>query len=223
MITPRNKIRVVLAEDHHMVRAAFVELLEKEPEIEVVGEAADTTTLIEVVNSLKPDVLLLDAHMPGGNVISAARMLREQNPEVRILVLSAYERREYVVGLVRAGVAGYMLKHDSPDMLARAVRTVAQGEDWLSPRVADILMKSVRASDKEPRAKLSPREIEILKLMAAGYRNDEIADKLVITYQTVKNHIRSIFNKLHVETRVEAVLYAMNQDLDAAIPTEEGD
>lgn len=223
MTTPKSKIRMVIAEDHHMVRAAFIELLEKEPDIEVVGEAADTTSLMEVVNALRPDVLLLDAHMPGGKVISAARMLREQTPDVRILVLSAYERREYVVGLVRAGVAGYMLKHEPPEMLVRAVRTVAQGEDWLSPRVADILMKSVRDYEEQPKARLTRREMEILQLMAAGYRNDEIAEKLVITYQTVKNHIRNIFNKLHVETRVEAVLYAMHQDLDAIDPTRENE
>jgi DNA-binding NarL/FixJ family response regulator len=218
-----SKIRIVVAEDHHMVGAAIAELLNKEADIEVVGQAADTNTLLEMVPSIKPDVLLLDAHMPGGMVISAARTLRESCPEVRILVLSAYDRREYVIGLVRAGVAGYMLKHDSPEMLVRAVRTVAQGEDWLSPRVADILMKSMRTFEERPREKLTSREVEILSLMAAGYRNEEIATRLVITYQTVKNHVRNIFNKLHIETRVEAVLYAMNQELGAGDLLEEGE
>jgi two-component system, NarL family, response regulator LiaR len=223
LIPNRNKIRVVLADDHHIVRAAFVKLLEKEPDIEVVGEAADTTSLMGVVKSLTPNVLLLDAHMPGGKVTAAAQAIRDEVPSVRILVLSAYERREYVIGLVRAGVAGYILKHDSPDMLVRAVRTVAMGEDWLSPRVVDILMKSMRAQEEPPKTRLSPREVEILKLMADGYRNDEIAAKLVITSQTVKNHVRSIFMKLHVNTRVEAVLYALNQDLDAVEPSLEND
>lgn len=179
--------------------------------------------LLEVVNRLNPDVLLLDAHMPGGKVTAAARILREQNPAVRILVLSACERCEYVVGLVRAGVAGYMLKHDSPEMLIRAVRTVAQGEEWLSPRVAEILMKSMRTLDDQPAEKLTRREIEVLQLMAAGYRNDEIAEKLVITYQTVKNHICKIFHKLGVETRVAAVLYAVSQELDSADSIEDGE
>jgi DNA-binding NarL/FixJ family response regulator len=222
-MTYMNKIRVLVAEDHHMVRAAFAELLNKEADIEVVGQAADTNTLLEMVPSLKPDVLLLDAHMPGGKVIAAAQSLRESWPEVRILVLSAYDRREYVIGLVRAGVAGYMLKHDSPEMLVRAVRTVAQGEDWLSPRVADILMKSMRTYDERPREKLTSREVEILTLMAAGFRNEEIATRLVITYQTVKNHVRSIYNKLRVETRVEAVLYAMNQELSEGDVHEDGE
>jgi two-component system, NarL family, response regulator NreC len=220
VIVHRNKIRVVLADDHHIVRAAFIKLLEKEPDLEVVGEAADTSSLLDVVKNLKPDVLMLDAHMPGGKVTEAAQAIRDQIPEVHILVLSAYERREYVLGMVRAGVAGYMLKHDSPEMLVRAVRAVAQGEDWLSPRIADILMKSMRAHEDQPKVKLSPREVEILKLMAAGYRNDEIAEKLVITCQTVKNHVHNIFIKLDVDSRVEAVLFALHQDLDALAPDE---
>jgi len=190
-------------------------LLSREPDIEVVGEVEDTPSLNEAVRALKPDVLVLDAHMPGGKVISAAQDLQKQYPAVRILVLSAYDRREYVVGLVRAGVAGYILKHDSPEMLIRAVRAVADGEEWLSPRVADILMKSIRSFDERPAQKLTEREIEVLRLMAEGYKNEEIARKLVITQQTVKNHIRKIFRKLGVETRVDAVLYALDQEINS--------
>jgi DNA-binding NarL/FixJ family response regulator len=221
-----SKIRVVLADDHHIVRAAFTELLNREPDIVVVGEAADETTLVDAVNRLKPDVLLMDAHMPGGKAITAARTLRLKHPDLRILVLSAYDRREYVVGMVRAGVDGYLLKHDSPEMLLRAVRAVAQGEEWISPRVAEILVKAVRGYRESPVEKLSKREAEVLQLMAAGYRNDEIARRLVITCQTVKNHVRKIFRKLGVETRVEAVLYALNQDLshsDSPIESENED
>ena len=210
-----KKIRVLLAEDHHLVRSAFATLLSREPDIEVVGEVEDTPSLNEAVRALKPDVLVLDAHMPGGKVISAAQDLQKQYPAVRILVLSAYDRREYVVGLVRAGVAGYILKHDSPEMLIRAVRAVADGEEWLSPRVADILMKSIRSFDERPAQKLTEREIEVLRLMAEGYKNEEIARKLVITQQTVKNHIRKIFRKLGVETRVDAVLYALDQEINS--------
>ena len=129
-------------------------------------------------------------------------------------MLSAYDRREYVVGMVRAGVDGYLLKHNSPETLLRAVRAVAQGEEWISPRVAEILMKAVRGYEENPAEKLSKRESEVLQLMAAGYRNDEIALRLVITSQTVKNHVRKIFQKLGVETRVEAVLYALHHDFN---------
>ena len=216
-----NKIKVVLAEDHHVVRTAFAALLAKEPDIEVVGEVANTADLLQTVQDLRPDVLLLDAHMPGGKVITAAKKLREQYPKVQILVLSAYERSEYIVGLVRAGAAGYVLKHDSSDMLVTAVRAVAQGEGWLSPRVADILVRSVRNYDERPAAKLTEREVEVLRLMARGHKNDEISEMLVITMQTVKNHVRRIFRKLGVETRVDAVLYAIDQGIDTIAPDQE--
>lgn len=216
-----NKIKVVLAEDHHVVRTAFAALLAKEPDIEVVGEVANTADLLQTVQDLRPDVLLLDAHMPGGKVITAAKRLREQCPKVQILVLSAYERSEYIVGLVRAGAAGYVLKHDSSDMLVTAVRAVAQGEGWLSPRVADILVRSVRNYDERPAAKLTEREVEVLRLMARGHKNDEISEMLVITMQTVKNHVRRIFRKLGVETRVDAVLYAIDQGIDTIAPDSE--
>ena len=216
-----KKIRVVLAEDHHVVRAAFAALLAKEPDIEVVGEVGNTADLLQTITELQPDVLLLDAHMPGGKVITAAKELRKQCPKVQILVLSAYERSEYIVGLVRAGAAGYVLKHDSSDMLVTAVRAVAQGEGWLSPRVADILVRSVRNYDERPAAQLTDREIEVLRLMAKGYRNDEIAEALVITIQTVKNHVRRIFRKLGVETRVDAVLYAIDQGFETTPPPQD--
>jgi DNA-binding NarL/FixJ family response regulator len=216
-----KKIRVVLAEDHHVVRTAFAALLAKEPDIEVVGEVSNTGDLLDRVAELRPDVLLLDAHMPGGRVITAAKKLRDQYPKVQILVLSAYERSEYIVGLVRAGAAGYVLKHDSSDMLVTAVRAVAQGEGWLSPRVADILVRSVRNYDEKPDAKLTEREVDVLRLMARGQRNDEIAEALFITNQTVKNHVRRIFRKLGVETRVDAVLYAIDQGIDTTIPEQD--
>jgi len=115
---------------------------------------------------------------------------------------------------VRAGVAGYVLKHDSSDMLVQAVRSVASGQDWLSPRVANILVKAMRTYDDRPATKLTSRELEVLTLMSQGHKNDDIAEALVITPSTVKNHVRHIFRKLGVDTRVEAVLYAIEHVLD---------
>jgi DNA-binding NarL/FixJ family response regulator len=221
MGTSTRQIKVVLAEDHHVVRSAFAALLMQEPDIEIVGEVARTDNVIDKVKETEPNVLILDAHMPGERVINVAKELRELYPDVRILVLSAYEQSEYVVGLVRAGAAGYVLKHDSSDMLVTAVRAVAQGEGWLSPRVAGILARSVRNFDERPSPKLTDREIEVLCLMSKGMRNDEIAKALVITTQTVKNHIRHIFRKLEVETRVDAVLYALDQGLDDVLVTHD--
>ena len=203
-------IRVVLAEDHHVVRAAIASLLAKEGDIEVVGQVAEATSLVSTVEALEPDVLVLDAHMPGHKVIDSARELRTSHSGVRILVLSAYNRREYVVGMLGAGAAGYVLKDDPPEALVAAVRAVAGGKQWLSPRVTQLLVKSA-GKDARLVEELTEREMEVLRLMAAGHRNERIADTLDITEQTVKNHVRSIFGKLGVETRVEAVLYAIGQ------------
>jgi DNA-binding NarL/FixJ family response regulator len=204
------RIRVLLAEDHHVVRAAIASLLGKEPDLEVVGEISEASGIGEAVRVVKPDVLVLDAHMPGQKVIEAARELHARHPEVAVLILSAYNRREYVVGMLGAGAGGYVLKDDPPEALPAAVRAVRAGRQWLSPRVTELLVKS--ASDDEPLVEeLTEREMEVLRLMATGLRNEGIADALDITEQTVKNHARSIFGKLGVETRVEAVLYAISQ------------
>jgi len=208
-----SNIKVVLAEDHHVVRAAVATLLTKEPDIVVVGEVAEGDALMEVLEEIKPDVLVLDAHMPGHKVVQSAKMLQKNCPDVKILVLSAYNRREYVVGLLSAGAAGYVLKDDPPEMLVQAVRKVAAGGEWISPRVAKVLVKSVRHEEKSATTALTDREMDVLELMARGHKNEEIADKLVITTQTVKNHVRSIFRKLGVKTRVEAVLYAIHNKL----------
>ena len=204
-----SKIRVVVADDHHVVRAAIAAFLLRERDMEVVGEVAEVKNLVPAVEELRPDILILDAHMPGHRVIETARYLRKKCPAVRILVLSAYDRKEYVVGLLGAGAAGYVLKDDSPETLAQAVRLVARGHQWLSPRVAGVLVSSAASDHEMPLEALTERESEVLRLMSTGCRNDRIAESLHITEQTVKNHIRSIFGKLGVETRVEAVLYAI--------------
>ena len=209
-------IRIIIAEDHNVVRTAVASYLSRRGDIEVVGEVAEGgPPLFAAVEELKPDLLLLDAHMPGHevDVIESARQLRTRFPELTILVLSAYDRREYVVGLLKAGAAGYVLKDDSSEMLLRAIRTVVNGGEWVSPRVANVLVDSVRNKEQEPAAVLSKREIDVLRVMARGYTNSKIAEELFITEQTVKNHVSSIFSKLGVETRVEAVLYALRHGL----------
>ncbi|MEW5985224.1 MAG: response regulator transcription factor [Chloroflexota bacterium] len=208
-----DKIQVVIAEDHHVVRAALVSFLAREADLEVVGEVADATTLVETIGRLRPHVLLLDAHMPGHRVLPTAQRLRTLYPAVRILVLSAYARREYIVGLLKAGAAGYILKDDPQETLILGIRSVAQGRRWLSARVMDVLVKSAEQPPEEPAEELTKREVEVLRLMAQGYRNNQIAETLHVTEQTVKNYIRNIFLKLGVETRVEAVLRAIHTGL----------
>jgi DNA-binding NarL/FixJ family response regulator len=213
-------IRIVLAEDHHVVRTAVASLLSRHEELEVVGEIAEGGAhLLEIVNTLKPDLLLLDAHMPGHDVVQDVRQLLQLHPSLKILVLSAYDRREYVLGLLKAGALGYVLKDDSSQMLLSAIRAVSRGGEWVSPQVANVLLESVRHQDQTPGASLTPRELEVLQALTSGAPNSKIAEQLFITEQTVKNHVSSIFKKLGVETRVEAVLYALRHGL--ASPHEE--
>ncbi len=212
----RKRIRIVLAEDHHVVRAAIASFLSREPDFEIVGEVADATELFATLEAARPDVLVLDAHMPGHRVIESARAIRLRHPQVRVLVLSAYKRKEYVVGLIEAGAAGYVLKDDPPDSVLQAIRSVHNRRRWLSPGVAEVLATSVV---RHHRDELTERETEVLQLLARGYRNDRIARELDISEQTVKNHVRNIFGKLGVETRVEAALYAMSEGWAEGEPT----
>lgn len=209
-------IRIFLADDHAVVRGAVASFLARQPGLEVVGEAGEAgRSLQESLEAAKPDVLLLDANMPGHrvSVIDTVRELCSAHPHMRVVVLTAYNRREYVVGLVRSGAAGYVLKGDSPEMLLRAIRIVAEGGEWISPSVANLLIEHVRDDLTTPADLLSERERDVLRAMSRGLTNAKIAEELFITEQTVKNHVSSIFSKLGVGTRVEAVLFALNNGL----------
>jgi DNA-binding NarL/FixJ family response regulator len=221
-----RKIQIVVADDHNVVRTAIASFLAQRTDFEVVGEVAEGgEPLFEVVQRFRPDLLLLDAHMPGHeiDVIDSTRRLCEKYPRMRVLILSAYKQREYVVGLLKAGAAGYVLKDDVSEMLVRAIRTVAEGGEWVSPRIANLLVDSIRDREKVPSAVLSDREVDVLRVLARGYTNRKIGQELHITEQTVKNHVSSIFNKLGVETRVEAVLYAIRHGLATAEVVEDQD
>ena len=208
-----SKINIVMADDHHVVRKAIADLLSKEPDIQVIGDTAETTFLLDLVEKLKPTVLLLDANMPGPNVIEVAKALKAEHQELKILVLSAFDRREQVVGLLGAGVNGFILKDEQPETLVQAIRLVAAGEEWLSPRVTNILLQSIRNNHRHLELKLTRRETEVLRLMVTGAGNEEIADKLAISTNTVKSHVSSILRKLDVKTRVEAVIQAIDRGL----------
>lgn len=208
-----NKTRILLAEDHHVVRAAVAALLAKEADMKVVGEVSDGSTLLTQVEALRPNVVLFDAQMPNHKPVQAAKALQQQFPDVAILVLSAYDLPEYVVGLLQAGAAGYVLKDDPSEMLVQAVRTVAQGKEFVSPRATRILVETMRQQPADVIDRLTPRETEVLQLMAQGFTNSDIAEQFVLSEQTVRNHVSNIFSKLGAKTRVEAVLYAIANDL----------
>lgn len=205
-----TKIRVLLAEDHHVVRAALVSFLSQDENIMVVGELADTNRLEITVKTCRPDVLLLDAHMPGRPVLETIQILRRQYPDLRIVVLSAYRRREYVIGLIELGAAGYILKDDPQESLIQAVKIASRGQQWFSPRILDLLIKTEKPQTLH---QLTEREKDVLRLLVKGRRNAEIAAELTLTEQTIKNYVRRIYNKLGVNTRVEAVRQTMKQNL----------
>ena len=203
-------IRVIIADDHPIVRAGTRTELEKYADITVVGEAADGQEALQLAQALRPDVLLLDVEMPKLNGVEVAERLRREKAEVRVLVLSAYADREYVYGLLDKGASGYLLKEEADaDLIAEAVRGVARGEDdWISKSLAARILRRQRGSDSVVET-LTEREVEVLRLVALGFDNQRIGEHLFISPHTVKNHLDKIKNlKVGVRTRTELAVWA---------------
>ena len=209
------KIRIVLADDHVILRQGTRQLLEHEPDIEVVGEASDGAEAVELVSKLKPDIVIIDVAMPHMNGIEATKKIKEILPGTKILVLTGYDYDEYIFSLLEIGAAGYLLKDVSGDDLVGAVRAVYQGEPVLHPAVMRKLMNrfktpTTRQTDT-PIDVLSEREMEVLKLAVSGKSNKDIAETLNISLRTVQAHMRSIFNKLGVGSRSEAIVSGLKK------------
>ena len=210
----KNVIRVVLADDHPVVRGGVKNMLVENDDIDVVGEASDGAQALKMVRDLQPDVLLLDMEMPIKPGIEVARDLAQEQHPTRILALSAYDDDEYIFGLLDAGAAGYLTKDEAPLIIVEAVRGVAQGEDdWISRRVADKMVRRRRTHLERNSADLSGREWEVLKLVGKGLTNPEIGDLLFISEGTVKNHVSHIYENLGFRTRAEAVAWAWEHGL----------
>jgi two-component system, NarL family, response regulator LiaR len=209
------KIRIVLADDHVILRQGTRQLLEHEPDIEVVGEASDGAEAVELVSKLKPDIVIIDVAMPGMNGIEATKKIKEILPGTKILVLTGYDYDEYIFSLLEIGAAGYLLKDVSGDDLVGAVRAVYQGEPVLHPAVMRKLMNRFKTpttrQTETPIDVLSEREMEVLKLAVSGKSNKDIADGLNISLRTVQAHMRSIFNKLGVGSRSEAIVSGLKK------------
>lgn len=204
-------IRIVVTDDHAVVRQGLRMFLELDPELEVVGEAANGAEAVALATELRPDVVLMDLLMPVMDGITATRRLREETPEVEVIALTSVLEDASVVGAVRAGATGYLLKDTNADELRRAVKAAAAGQVQLSPEAAVRLMREVQASEK-PEA-LTERETDVLRLLAKGQANKEIARELRIGEKTVKTHVSSILAKLGVQSRTQAVLHAMKLGL----------
>ncbi len=205
---------VVLADDHPVLREGMRNLLEREPDIKVVGEAGNGYEAVAAVKALQPDMVLMDVVMPRLNGIEATKQIKRSNPTTAVLILSAYDDDRYVLGLLDAGAAGYLLKNATGQEVIQAIRAVHAGEAVLHPAVAARLL--ARAAHSSPRPMplqseepLTDRELEVLQLAAKGHSNKEIAKDLVLSVPTVKAHLVNIFNKLGVGSRTEAVLYGV--------------
>jgi DNA-binding NarL/FixJ family response regulator len=212
-----RKIRILIADDHAVVREGTRRILEQEPDMEVVGEAGDGEEAVNLATSLKPDVAIVDVSMPKMDGIEATRRIKAACPSINVLILSAYDDDQFIFSLLEAGAAGYLLKSIRSRELLDAIRAVYSGESVLHPSIArKVLNRFVSTSDrptesKEPLGVLSDREMEVLKLAAKGFSNQDIAEKLCLSIRTVQGHLGHIFNKLQVSSRTEAVVRALKE------------
>lgn len=200
-------IRILIADDHSVVRQGLRMFLGMDPSFEIVGEAADGSEALRVARALKPDVVLMDLLMPVMDGITAIGQIRRELPDVEVLALTSVLEDEKVVGAVRAGAIGYLLKDTESDELRRAIKAAAAGQVQLSPHAAARLMREVRVPNS-PEA-LTDRETDVLRLLAQGQANKEIARNLNIGEKTVKTHVSNILSKLNVPSRTQAALYAV--------------
>jgi len=213
-----RRIKIVIADDHAVVRQGTRSLLEREKDLEVVGEAADGEEAVKLIEQLRPDVAIIDIAMPKLSGVEVTRQIKPRCPSTAVLILTAYDNDEYVFALLEAGAAGYLLKDVSSREVVEAVRAVHAGESVLHPIIARKVISRLTSSatkvgEEKPAVELSEREIEVLKLAARGLGNKDIATKLFISKRTVQGHLGSIFNKLNVGSRTEAVFQAVKRGL----------
>lgn len=210
-----DPIRLLIVDDHELVRQGFIAMMSVEPNLDVVGEAADGVETVELARSLQPDVILLDLAMPRKDGIEATREIRVDNPNARILIITSFAEDEKVFQAVKAGALGYLLKDSSPEALIRAIDAVYEGRLSLHPDIALKLIEELnRPLDQPPTEDpLTEREEEVLILVAKGLSNKEIAERLVVTERTVSAHVSNILGKLHLANRTQAALYALREGL----------
>jgi DNA-binding NarL/FixJ family response regulator len=204
-------LRVVLTDDHPVVRSGIRALLEQAPDITVVGEADNGTDALRLVAALQPDVLLLDVQMPGLDGVEVARQLKASGSPTFVLALSAYDDEHFIRELLACGAAGYLTKDEAPDAIVEAVRGVARGEEgWFSRRAAARLAAWSR-SDNAGQPRLTEREADVLRLLSRGWSNNQIAEELFVTERTVRFHLRNIYDKIEVNSRGEAIAWALRE------------
>jgi DNA-binding NarL/FixJ family response regulator len=217
-------IRVVIADDDDLMRAGLVELLTADPDIEITGQAANGREAVERACRLAPDVVLMDVRMPDVDGIAATRELARAAPDAKVLILTTFEQDDYIFGALRAGASGFLLKRTRPEELIAAVHAVAAGDSLLSPsvtrRVIDRMAQqpTPELADQARLDGLTPREREVLVLIARGLSNREIAGVLVVEESTIRTHVKRILMKLHLRDRVQAVIFAYETGLNRPAP-----
>ena len=224
----RSSIKVLIADDHAVFRDGLRKLLEGADEISVVGEASNGNECIKMLDKFKPDILLLDLRMPEKDGLAVLTEVNFESLPTRVIVLTAAEVDRDVVRAMRLGARGVVLKQSASDLLLKSIRQVHDGEIWLDNRmtaeVIDAFKRSAESGQRREKPLLSDREKEVVQLVAQGFRNREIGEKLFISEQTVKNHLHNIFDKLGVSDRLELALYAVHHRLiDQALPKERFD
>jgi DNA-binding NarL/FixJ family response regulator len=211
--------RVLIADDDHLMRAGLIELLTADPEIEIAGQASTGREAIDQTRRLTPDVVLMDIRMPDLDGIAATRELSRAAPDVRVVILTTFEEDDYVFGALRAGASGFLLKRTRPEELIAAVHMVAAGDSLLSPSVTRLVIDRMAQqptpalADQSKLDGLTPREREVLELIARGLSNREIAAALVVEESTIRTHVKRILMKLDLRDRVQAVIFAYESGL----------
>jgi DNA-binding NarL/FixJ family response regulator len=213
-----RNIRIVIADDHEVVRKGIHDYLAEEPDMEVVAEARDGADALAKVEELRPDVVVLDIQMPNVSGVEATEQLKKRYPDTKVLILTAYDNDPYIFALLKAGASGYLLKTVGPDDLVRAVRLVYRGQSWLGPEIARRVTAGLAAgrlvdTREGVETELSERELEVLRLIARGMTNAAIADRLVISERTAQGHVANILSKMGAANRTEAVLKALRMGL----------
>lgn len=210
-------IRVLIADDHHVVRRGLLFFLKTQKDIEVVGEASNGKEAVQLTEKLLPDIVLMDLVMPEMDGIQATKKIKEKHDAIQVLMLTSFSDRDHVLPAIEAGAAGYQLKDIEPDELVAAIRKIMAGENMLHPDACELLVEAEKEEENLPHVchPLTPRERDVLSELTKGKSNREIASSLFVTEKTVKTHISNIFSKLQVQDRTQAALYAVKHNLTA--------